>query len=448
MRRLQPVIWSKGTFLAPQHLQAQDKFIESLIHFQLDALTFRPWGFRELTVDHEKLASGTFGISRASGMLSDGLSFDIPDSDPLPFVKPLAGAFEEDQNTVDVYLSIPAARERSPNVSPSRIAAETRYSAETILLADENSGLAERPVQVATKNFRFLVEGEMREGTSALKIARVRRTKAATYEIDPSFIPPLLDYMASEYLVSMLRRLIEILSARSSNLSGTRRQKNQTLASFTASEIPNFWLLYTINSYFPLLNHLFVVQAGHPERLFMAMLSLAGALTTFSTEIQPRDMPRYDHENLYPCFSELDTKLRRLLETVVRTNFVALPLKLVQPSIYAASISDDKYFNKTKMYLAINAEVKQADLISKTPQLIKVGSSNYVERTVKTGVAGMPLTLIPSPPESIPVKLSYQYFALDQIGDAWDAIRRERNLAAYVPADFPNPQLELIIVFV
>ena len=30
MKRLQPVVWQKGTLLTPQHLQIQDRFIESL----------------------------------------------------------------------------------------------------------------------------------------------------------------------------------------------------------------------------------------------------------------------------------------------------------------------------------------------------------------------------------------------------------------------------------
>ena len=29
---------------------------------------------------------------------------------------------------------------------------------------------------------------------------------------------------------------------------------------------------------------------------------------------------------------------------------------------------------------------------------------------------------------------------------AWEAVGRARNLAAYVPGDFPNPQLELVIL--
>jgi type VI secretion system protein ImpJ len=44
------------------------------------------------------------------------------------------------------------------------------------------------------------------------------------------------------------------------------------------------------------------------------------------------------------------------------------------------------------------------------------------------------------------VKLNYQYFSLNQSGVAWEAIGRARNLAVYVPGDFPAPQLELIIL--
>ena len=33
MKQLQPVIWSKGTFLTPQHLQVQDRFIEDSLNF-------------------------------------------------------------------------------------------------------------------------------------------------------------------------------------------------------------------------------------------------------------------------------------------------------------------------------------------------------------------------------------------------------------------------------
>src|SRR5215467_8835523 len=97
MKPLQPVIWTKGTILTPQHLQLQDRFHENLLQFHLDNLIFRPWGFATLQISQEALAAGTFSISRCSGIMPDGLPFDIPDSDAAPPPKPLAASFDADQ---------------------------------------------------------------------------------------------------------------------------------------------------------------------------------------------------------------------------------------------------------------------------------------------------------------------------------------------------------------
>ncbi len=446
MKRLQPVIWTKGTFLSPQHLQIQDRFLENLLQFHLESLSFRPWGFASLSISQEGLAAGALAISSASGILPDGLLFDIPASDAAPPLRQLADCFEPDQTSLDLYLAVPQYRERGLNVATTGRESGARYRAEFELFRDENNGLSEKAVQVARKNLRLLAEGESLNGYSTLRLARIRKTEAGTFQLDPRFVPALLNFNASDYLVSIARRLVEILSARSSSISGMRRQKNQSLADFTAADIANFWLLYTINTAFPTFRHLFETRGGHPEALYSAMLSLAGALTTFSSTIHPRDLPPYDHEDLGACFTELDEKLRLLLDTVVPSNFVSLPLKLVQPSIYATAIDNDKYLLNTKMYLAVNAEVSQAEIVSKTPPLVKVCSVNHIEHLVRNALPGVPLTYVAAPPGAIPIKLNYQYFSLSQAGVAWEAVQRARNLAAYVPGDLPNPQMELIIL--
>src|SRR5215467_8338028 len=446
MKQLEPVIWSKGTLLNPQHLQMQDRFLESNLQFQLDALSFRPWGFSRLHFDQQALANGVVAITEATGIFPDGLLFDIPVSDAGPATRSLADAFDPDQETLEVFLAVPNYRELGVNVSASGQDADARFRAEYAMVRDENTGLSEKPVQVARKNLRLLFEGEVQEGNSVLRVARIRRTPAGLFQLDPRYVPPLLEIAASDYLTAIARRLVEILSARSSSLAGARRQKNQSLADFNASDIASFWLLYTINAHFPVFRHLFETSGGHPESLFSAMLALAGSLTTFSMKIHPRDLPQYDHNDLGGCFTSLDEKLRFLLETVVPSNFVALPLVQVQPSIYAASLDDEKYLTGTRMYLAITAEMSQADLIAKTPYLIKICSASHIEHLVRQALPGVPLTHVAAPPSSIPVKLAYQYFSLSQSGPAWEAVGRARNLAAYIPAEFPNVQAELIIL--
>ena len=85
-------------------------------------------------------------------------------------------------------------------------------------------------------------------------------------------------------------------------------------------------------------------------------------------------------------------------------------------------------------------------MIAKVPALVKVCSANHIDHLVKHALPGVELTHVPRPPSSIPVKLDYQYFSLNQSGVAWEAIGRARNLAAYVPADLPDPKLELVIL--
>ena len=444
MRTLQPVIWSPGTFLSPQHLQVEDRFIQSTLQFRLDALAFRPWGFKSLRVDPEALANGIFTLSQGTGILPDGLLFDVPACDRAPDGKPLAEYFDPDQEYVDAWLAVPEYRERGVNVSLPQRGLDTRFLIEVASFRDENTGTSERPIQVARKNLQLLI-GERRKGVSAMPVARIRRA-ADTYQLDSHFVPPLLDISASDYLLAIARRLLEILGAKSSMLAGMRRQKNQSLAEFTVSDIANFWLLYTVNTHLPCLRHIFEKQRGHPERLFAVMLGLAAALTTFSMKVQATDLPEYDHEELGKCFSELDEKLLFLLETVVPSNFVAFPLRLVRNAVYAASVAEDRYLNGTKMYLAISAEMDTANLIQKTPDLVKVCSATHVEHLIRQALPGVPLTHVMAPPASIPIKVNYQYFSLSQAGLAWEAIVRTRNVAAYVPGDFPNPQLELLVV--
>jgi len=446
MRALQPVLWAKGTFLTPQHLQTQDRFLESLVQFRVDALNFRPYGFLKLQLDHEQLQSGTAAVAEAEGLFPDGLPIEVPRSDAPPPARAFNDFFEPGREALDVYLAVPEYKPNGVNVSTPNQRLETRYFAEVALVRDEVNGISERPVQVARKNLRLVFEGESRQGFSLLRAARVRKTAADAYELDPAFVPPLLAIGASDFLMSIARRLLEVLSAKSSMLAGLRRQKNQSLAEFTASDIANFWLLYSVNTHLPLLRHLFETRGGHPEELYSIMTGLASVLTTFSMEIQPRDLPAYDHDNLGPSMAELDEKLHHLLATVVPSNFVSFALKLVRTSIYGCSLDQDKYLTNTRMYLALNAEMDEGELIDKAPKLVKVCSATHIEHIVKQALPGVPMIHVSSPPSAIPLKLNYQYFSLSQQGLAWEAIQRARNFAAYVPGDFPNPQLELIIL--
>jgi len=447
MRQLQPVIWSKGVFLSPQHLQAQDRFFEEMLRFQVEALSFRNWGFTSVQVDGTALSEGLLTITSATGIFPDGLAVDIPGSDPLPRSRTLEEVFRDGRAKCMFYLAVPQHRPGGINVGLERGGISTRYFAELQMLRDENNTAnAERPVSVARKNLQILAQGENLEGSVLLPLAVIEQTEAGTFRLDAKYVPPMINLKGSDYLSGILRGLVELLVARSSQIAGTRRQRNQSLADFSASDVANFWLLYTMNTHLPLLRHLFDSDQVHPELLFSQMLQLAGALTTFSPKLEPRDLPRYDHEALGQCFGILDSLLRELLETVVPSNFVALPLKPLRDSIYATAIDKDRYFENSRFYLAISAEMREPDLISRVPKLAKVCSATHIEQLIRQALPGLQMVHVPVPPRAIPVKLKYQYFSLERSGVVWESIQRARNFAVYLPGDIPNPDMELIIL--
>jgi type VI secretion system protein ImpJ len=447
MRRLQPVLWTKGTLLSPQHLQLQDRFTEDTLQFWLEALAFSPWGFSELQLDQEALGSGLISISSASGIFRDGLLFEIPSADPAPPAKPLAEHFSPGQSSLDVYLAIPHYREGGHNIATANGTTNARYIAASLIAQDELQSGREKPVLVARKEFRLLLESESRQGYSTLRIARVNRTPAGVFRVDPAFVPPLLDLAASPYLMTIARRLFEILGARSTELADSRRRKNESLADFTSSDIASFWMLYTLNTHYPRIRHILESRRGHPEALFSAMATIASALTTLSPDVHPRDLPVYDHDDLSGCFTTLDTKLRNLLDAALPKTHATFSLKQAQASIYAASLAEDRFFQKTRFYLGIRADMDHGELIRKTPQFVKVAAATHIENMVRHALPALPLTHSQRPPANLPVKPDFEYFSIAQSGQVWEAMTRARNVAAYVPADFPGVELELVVLF-
>jgi type VI secretion system protein ImpJ len=453
MRSRHRVVWTKGMFLVPQQFQTQDRFFESALQFRFASSSFANWGVTELDIDSAALQNGQFRLARCAGVMPDGELFDMPDTDELPPSRPVSSHFPPTRETVDVFLGIPENRPRARNVTvpgPAQKDSEgppaTRYLAETRTFADENTGDDEKPVQVARRAFRVLFEDDYRDGFSTLRIAQVMRNAAGIPVLNPRFIAPCLSLDSSAYLSSLLRRQIEILAAKSGALSGPRRQRGKIVAEFSASETANFWLLHTVNSYLPELKHIWKVRRGHPEHAYVAMLRLAGALTTFSLEGRPENLPDYDHDDLGRCFTLLDEKIRDLMETVIPSKFVAVPLDLRDRFVWGGSVTEDRYFRDSQFFLAISAKMGIDDLIRKVPQLIKISSQDDIQRLIRNALPGITLRHTPVPPAAIPMKLDNQYFALNQSGELWNALMLSRQVAVHAPGEIVEPRMELLIV--
>ncbi len=446
MKLLSKVVWSEGMYLGPHHFQAQARFFEESVQFATEALWYEAWGLTGCELDQEALRNGTISVLGARGIMPDGMVFDIPDSDTGP--APREASLAPTVNTLTVYLAVPARRAGGGNcrLNGDAADADARYTATSNKVCDENTGRDEAVLDVGRKNLRLLFESEPTEGFVTLPIARVMRSGAGRLVNDPLFIPPCMRLTSSERLMSLLRRLIEILDEKSSTLSYGKSRSRQFAAGASAADIANFWFLHSVNSTLTVLRHLYAAKRGHPEELFREMSRLAGALCTFGLEVHPRSLPAYDHLHLDRCFEQLDDHIRRHLEIIVPASALQIPISAGAPYFWEGDVADQRCLGRSRWVLALRANVPESEIILRTPKVVKLCSAKFVPELVKRALPGLELTHLPVPPSALPARVEMQYFGVSRTGPCWDHIVMTRRVGLYVPGDLPSPEIELFVI--
>jgi type VI secretion system protein ImpJ len=448
MKQLSKVVWEEGMYLGPHHFQAQARYFEDIIHFDVASLWFEPYGLLGWELDHQALQNGTVSLVHARGMFPDGLLFHMPESDPLPGPRNISHLFPPTSERLTVLLAVPAHRIGGANcaLSQSEPPDGIRYTAEVHSLHDENTGADEKPVKLSRKNIRFLLDTEDNEGFLTLPLARVIRASSGQFAYDPGFIPPCVQISASESLMLTARRLIEILEEKAATLSKGRRSVAESAGGFSPQEVAIFWFLHAVNTSLSSVRHLYSSRRGHPEELFVELSRLAGALCTFALDSHPRSLPPYDHQNLEKCFRELDEHIRRHIETFLPTDRIRIALKPVGKYIWEGDVADQRCLDRARWILGIRSEIGEVDLITKTPQLVKVCSAQFVSELVKRAVPGLTLSHLPVPPSAVAPKVDSQYFSVNRVGPCWEHIVKTRRVGIYVPGELPGPEIELSVL--
>jgi len=445
---VQKVAWSEGMFLTPHHFQQWDRHHEDLLARRLRISEPRGWGVSELKINEDALANGEFIVTRCAGVLPDGLIVDVPDLDPAPKSRQIGPAFASKQETMGVYLGSPLVKPGNPacRLDAAPTDRPSRYVGKSAMVPDANTGTNEREIASAVKDLRILFESEPLDDYVTIKIAELGRTATGTYTLKPAYIPPCLHIGASPHLSTILRRIVEILSTKSSDLSKQRRSRSAGLVEFTMSEAASFWLLRTVNAALPPLVHYFHRSQTHPELVYLEMARLAGDLYTFASDGHPKDIPLYVHDDLSSTFTGLEETLRRLLETVIATRCTPISLEKTREGLYTGRVPDEQMLEKAQFYIAVMAGVPEEKVVREVPLKAKISSLDRVNLLIAQAVRGVPVKHLPTPPAEIPVQPGRSYFMLQKQGEHWDAVKASRIMSIYIPPEFTGLKLELMAV--
>jgi len=373
----------------------------------------------------------------------------MPETEPLPEPRRIAELFPPMRDSVDVLLTVPTRSERGAicALTPEEIVPGVRYIAQQVVRPDENTGIDEKPLMVGRKNIELKLDTEVDENMVKMPVGRVRRDGSGNFILDQAFIPPCLRVNASDRLMILLRRIVEMLEEKARTVIKPKELAAGTTSGFSAQGISNAWFLHCVNSSIGPLRHLCFNKRPHPEEVFVELSRLAGALCTFGLDSHPSALPAYTHDKLAECMESLEYHIRTHLELVVPSNCVPIALKPAARYFWEGEITDQRVLSRSRWIFAIHTtRIGEAELIESTPRLVKICSREFLPKLVSRALPGLRLNHMPVPPPAVSPRLETQYFAVDKAGPCWEHMVTTRQLSIYVPGELPEPEVELMVV--
>ena len=339
------------------------------------------------------------------------------------------------------------ARGRAKWPPPETTGDDRRYREIRSRLADSTSGGEEREVRLAEGNFRVLFPDENLGDYDTLPLGEVVRRPEGGFAYRADFVPPCLAIAASPAFVLSLRRLVEILVAKSSELSDRRKMSGRGAAEFGRDDTTGFWLLGTVNGAIPLLSHFLRSGEAHPEEVYRSLVTPGRHLAHPERPLGARSAglrPRACRP--CRCWSWAGGS-RTCWRSSLPRNYTRIPLTQRDAYVQVGRMQDDRVLDASvSFFLGVYANMPLADVQANFPEMAKVASPDKVDFLVAHALSGVPLRLTQSLPAALPVQGGYVYFLVDRASEAWEGIAGSRSIAIYAPPEFPGVRLELIAV--
>ncbi|HET9934366.1 MAG TPA: type VI secretion system baseplate subunit TssK, partial [Polyangiaceae bacterium] len=347
---------------------------------------------------------------------------------PAPRALPADGA------QVEVFLGLAHEMDATALVGSEDDAAVRRFLRATKGVVDLNSGTSPQEVEWARPNVRVFFGGERHEGFAVIRVAVLLRQENGQFKVLDTYIPPVLYVQAAPFLATGVRGILAQVVARQQQLAGERRQRQSGSVDFHSTEVRKFWMLHTLNGAIPLLQHLLDTPRTHPEEAYAALAQLAGQLCSFSADVEPTAVPKFNYLELGDVFETLFAVVRRLLPGSIERAYTEIGLEHRPDGMFIGKFPDRGLLTQ-ELFVAVAANMTEALVRERVPGVLKLASWNQVYDIVKQARHGVRVEIEWNPSAALPVKPGLCFFRLRKEGPFWDDIAKSSTVALYLPAD-------------
>lgn len=442
------VLWAEGLALDAQHFQQSDRYHEARLRHIASAINPFAWGVQLARWSIDGVDNNTLYAQALTLIFEDGEIYQAPLADELPVAVDLSKLSPEEPGFV-FYAALPALKAHGGNLASGDIRRDdTRYAPLDAQTPDLYTDALSVNISYMKKTLQLFSHLDNRDAYNCIPVVGIRRKADSGFEIDPTFMAPSLSVDADPAMKEMLRKLLGKLSAKAEALYRLQRQPTGHSIEAHSGDVSSFWMLSTVCTANAALSHCAKSGHCHPERLFDKLMTLAGSLMALTRKYTVTDLPSYEHANPAPGFDALNAIIDELLDTVVSSRYVSIPLTVDKEKdqyhhgLLDAALTDEK----ANLYLAVSANMPALNLAAEVPRQLKVASPQDVDSLVRCALRGVKLVHMAQVPMEVPVRPDACYFSIDSRDERYEAIIKARALTIYAPITFPGLRLEMFAI--
>jgi type VI secretion system protein ImpJ len=460
MNANRPLFWHQGLFLQPHHFQQLDLYVQTLLSPYHKFIQPYLWGAANIEIQESALDNGSFHLTGGQFLFPDQTYLTVPGNTVVE-ARSFDDAWVDGEKPLNVLLGMKRLNQAGENVTVLPTLENLAAVATRLVTKSDPEEIADlyqegRPAQIKRLHYLLKIfwetEIDQLGDYVLIPLARVERS-GENLLLSEHFVPPCLDISASKSLLKIITEIRDQIASRGNQLESYKRERGIHTAEFGARDMVYLLALRSLNRYTPVLSHLTEIGPVHPWTVYGIVRQLIGELSSFSegvtvygeTEDPALQLAKYDHRNLWECFSGAQALITRLLDEITAGPEYIIEL-LYDGTYFAAELNPSMFEGRNRFYLVLETEADPKAVINALETIAKLGSRENLPILIARALSGITLQHLMVPPQELPRRAHSIYFQIDHQGDQWNQVQTGNNIAFYWDTAPQDLKVELMIV--
>lgn len=430
------VIWAEGMFIAPQHFQKSESYVECFTQEYIQQIRPKSYGLTVLNIDPAMLDIGKIVVRHVKGIFPDGTPFNTN--------KQLLLDIPPGTRNKKVYIALPLSGTGNVDIGEN-----LRYSRVEQVVFDRTSEHSDAiSLDLAELNIMLKIEGEELQDYTLLAVAEIsERISEGEVVLNHAFIPQSLHIGVSSYIKDCLSDVYAQVQYRANTIAA-RLQSESGSKSYQVLMRDYLWL-QTLGSWMPKLQHWNESETLLTSELYLECISMAGQMQGLEGKA-PTAFPLWNPYDQYSVFSTVFSTLLILLNEVKTDNVTTLmwdtqlfPTRRLLRTV----VNDRSLYQQGRFILSVSSSIGFVRLGEEFHSAAKLAGNSEIAGLVRNALSGVPLRYLPYAPSELKSRHDMAWFEVDTQSPLWQLlITKDEPIALHIDERITDVNVEFYVI--